>query len=153
MLVFPGGGYKELAIDFEGTEICDWLTSRGITAVLLKYRVPTRGPDPYGESLPALQDAQRTMALVRTVYDEVHLALWGLLIAFVIYFAVFVAPNLPELDAAAERLRLHAIADENEAYCAKWRMGPGTATHTECLMDLQALRVHIERQLEADADF
>ena len=41
MVVFPGGGYNALAMDLEGTEICDWLTSKGITAVLLKYRVPT----------------------------------------------------------------------------------------------------------------
>ena len=44
VLVCPGGGYQELAMDLEGTEICDWLTSRGITAVLLKYRVPWSGP-------------------------------------------------------------------------------------------------------------
>ena len=42
VVVFPGGGYNCLAIDLEGTEICDWLTSKGITAVLLKYRVPTQ---------------------------------------------------------------------------------------------------------------
>src|SRR5262245_7955866 len=41
VVVFPGGGYQILAIDHEGTEICDWLASKGITAVLLKYRVPT----------------------------------------------------------------------------------------------------------------
>jgi acetyl esterase/lipase len=44
VLVFPGGGYQILAIDLEGTEACDWLTSRGITCVLLKYRVPHSGP-------------------------------------------------------------------------------------------------------------
>jgi acetyl esterase/lipase len=65
MVVFPGGGYNELAIDLEGTEICDWLTARGITAILLKYRVPTRSPEAYGESLPALEDAQRTLGLTR----------------------------------------------------------------------------------------
>ena len=65
VVVFPGGGYNCLAIDIEGTEICDWLTSRGITAVLLKYRVPTRGSGAYAESLPALEDAQRTVGLVR----------------------------------------------------------------------------------------
>jgi len=42
VVVFPGGGYNALAMDLEGTEICDWLNSLGITAVLLKYRVPTR---------------------------------------------------------------------------------------------------------------
>jgi len=65
MIVFPGGGYNLLAIDLEGTEICDWLTSRGITAVLSKYRVPTPKLGDYGESPLALQDAQRTIGLVR----------------------------------------------------------------------------------------
>jgi len=44
VVVFPGGGYRVLAMGGEGTEICDWLTSRGITCVLLKYRVPGSGP-------------------------------------------------------------------------------------------------------------
>ncbi len=44
VLVFPGGGYQVLAMDLEGTEICDWLTARGITCVLLRYRVPNSGP-------------------------------------------------------------------------------------------------------------
>jgi acetyl esterase/lipase len=65
MVVFPGGGYQCLAMDLEGSEICDWLTSRGITAVLLKYRVPIKRVGPYGESPQALEDAQRTVGLVR----------------------------------------------------------------------------------------
>lgn len=40
VIVFPGGGYEILAIDLEGTEVCDWLTAGGVTCVLLKYRVP-----------------------------------------------------------------------------------------------------------------
>lgn len=44
VVVFPGGGYKVLAIDLEGTEVCDWLTSKGIPCVLLQYRVPFSGP-------------------------------------------------------------------------------------------------------------
>ena len=40
VVVFPGGGYHILAIDLEGTEVCDWLNSAGITCALLKYRVP-----------------------------------------------------------------------------------------------------------------
>jgi acetyl esterase/lipase len=66
VIVFPGGGYDGLAMDLEGTEICDWLTSKGIAAVLLKYRVPTkRKVGPYRESRQALQDAQRALSLVR----------------------------------------------------------------------------------------
>jgi len=71
VVVFPGGGYNVLAIDLEGTEVCDWLTSKGITGVLLKYRVPTPKTGPYGESTQALQDAQRTVGLVRF-----HAAKW-----------------------------------------------------------------------------
>ena len=77
--VFPGGGYKVLAIDLEGTEVCDYLTARGITCILLKYRVPDSGPH-WEASLKrhvtppaplALQDAQRTLRLVRF-----HAARW-----------------------------------------------------------------------------
>ena len=65
VVVFPGGGYNVLAIDLEGTEACDWLTSKGITCVLLKYRVPCAKTGPYRDCLTALQDAQRTVGLVR----------------------------------------------------------------------------------------
>lgn len=73
VVVFPGAGYNALAIDLEGTEICDWLTSRGITAVLLKYRVPTPKVGRYHESLQALQDAQRTLSLVRAEASKWHI--------------------------------------------------------------------------------
>jgi acetyl esterase/lipase len=74
MVVFPGGGYQILAMDLEGTEICDWLNSKGITAILLKYRVPSRKKDgSYGESPLALEDAQRTLSLVRF-----HASEWGI---------------------------------------------------------------------------
>lgn len=73
MVVFPGGGYQVLAMDLEGTEVCDWLNSKGITAVLLKYRVPVKREGPYGESTPALQDAQRTLSLVRYHAAEWHI--------------------------------------------------------------------------------
>jgi acetyl esterase/lipase/phage tail protein X len=73
VVVFPGGGYNVLAIDLEGTEVCDWLTSRGITGVLLKYRVPTPKTGPYLESTLALQDAQRALGLVRFHAAEWHI--------------------------------------------------------------------------------
>lgn len=73
VVVFPGGGYQILAMDLEGTEICDWLNSIGITAVLLKYRVPHAdanweqfcGCDTATRSSWALEDAQRALSLVR----------------------------------------------------------------------------------------
>ena len=81
VVVFPGGGYQGLAIDLEGTEVCDWLTSKGITCVLLKYRVPDSGPHwdrqckchLYPKAPTALQDAQRTLGLVRLHAAEWHI--------------------------------------------------------------------------------
>jgi len=74
VIVFPGGGYRVLAIELEGSEICEWLASIGITGILLKYRVPNSGPhydkecrcqkDP--EKPLALEDAQRAVGLVRS---------------------------------------------------------------------------------------
>lgn len=77
VIVFPGGGYEILAMDLEGTEACDWLTSRGVTCVLLKYRVPALRSDPYWGAYPqskmALDDAQRTLGLVRLHATEWHI--------------------------------------------------------------------------------
>ena len=80
VVVFPGGGYQGLAIDLEGSEVCDWLTGNAITCVLLKYRVPFSGPywdkkckchvDP---APMALEDAQRTVGLVRFHAAEWHI--------------------------------------------------------------------------------
>jgi acetyl esterase/lipase len=71
IVVFPGGGYHILAIDLEGTEVCDWLTSSGIACIILKYRVPDSGP--YPKSSAALQDAQRAVSLVRSHAAEWHI--------------------------------------------------------------------------------
>jgi acetyl esterase/lipase len=70
-VVFPGGGYSHLALDIEGTEVCDWANTVGITCVVLKYRVPGSGP--YPKSPAALADAQRAVSLVRFHASEWHI--------------------------------------------------------------------------------
>ncbi len=71
VVVCPGGGYNILAWDLEGTEVCEWLNSIGVTGVLLKYRVPRRSEgEPH---LAPLQDAQRALGLVRSKAEE-----WGI---------------------------------------------------------------------------
>jgi len=72
VIVCPGGGYRILAMDIEGTEICQWLNSIGVTAFLLKYRVPTRSGDT-NHMLP-LQDAQRALGLIRSRAKEWKIA-------------------------------------------------------------------------------
>lgn len=66
VIVYPGGGFEVLAIDIEGTEICDWLVSKGIACALLKYRVPCDHQGSYRECPPAHVDAQRAMRIVRS---------------------------------------------------------------------------------------
>ena len=63
VVVCPGGGYSILALDLEGTEVCEWLNSIGVTGILLKYRVPKRAG--LEKHTAPLQDAQRAVGLVR----------------------------------------------------------------------------------------
>ena len=71
VLVFPGGAYKRLAYDIEGTEVCSWLNSIGMTCVRVKYRVPFDGH--YPEHVEDLEDAQRAMRLTRSHATEWHI--------------------------------------------------------------------------------
>jgi acetyl esterase/lipase len=71
IVVCPGGAYHILAMDLEGTEICEWLNTIGVTGILLKYRVPAR-PNQERYQAP-LQDAQRAISLTRS-----HAAEWGI---------------------------------------------------------------------------
>src|SRR4051794_7800882 len=71
VVVCPGGGYSILAMNLEGTEVCKWLNSVGVTGVLLKYRVPARkGLERHAA---ALQDVQRAIGMVRHRAGE-----WGI---------------------------------------------------------------------------
>ncbi len=58
LVIAPGGGYAWLAYDKEGVEIARWLNGAGITALVLKYRVPDNREG-------ALQDIQRALRLTR----------------------------------------------------------------------------------------
>lgn len=71
VVVFPGGAYSILAIDLEGTEVCEWLITIHVNCVLVKYRVPDSGPLP--KSTAALQDAQRSLGVVRQHAAEWHI--------------------------------------------------------------------------------
>jgi len=59
MIISPGGGYSHVVIDKEGTEIAEWLNSIGITALVLKYRVPDNRAG-------ALWDIQRALRVARS---------------------------------------------------------------------------------------
>ena len=77
VVVYPGGGFWILAMDLEGTDVCDWLTTRGIACVLVKYRVPGNRlyprSGPYPDNPVATEDAQRAIVITRF-----HVREWGI---------------------------------------------------------------------------
>jgi hypothetical protein len=90
---------------------------------------------------------------VQRIYNEVHAALWALLIVFVLYFLATVLPQLPARRAEAERLREQAEAAENIRYCERWGMPAGTRRNSQCTFDLRLLRTKIERDLTEELTF
>lgn len=71
VIICPGGGFNILAWDLEGTEVAEWLNTQGVSAIVLKYRVPT---SQHTEKWKApVQDAQRAISLTRQRAKE-----WGL---------------------------------------------------------------------------
>lgn len=64
VIICPGGGYRILAYDWEGTDVARWLNSKGIAAFVLKYRLPESESNIIPYKSPLL-DAQRAMRLVR----------------------------------------------------------------------------------------
>jgi acetyl esterase/lipase len=71
VVVCPGGGYSHLAMTHEGTDVAKWLNSLGITAFVLKYRLPSDATM-VDKTIGPLQDAQRAIQLVRQRAGE-----WG----------------------------------------------------------------------------
>jgi acetyl esterase/lipase len=70
VIIAPGGGHTILALDLEGAEVAEWATSIGLTAIVLKYRVPGRVRNPDKTWFAAAQDGQRAMSLVRSRAEE-----------------------------------------------------------------------------------
>ena len=70
VVVFPGGGYRILAYDLEGTEVCTWLNSIGVNCILVKYRVPFK--DHYPENPADIADGQQAMHTARDHAAEWH---------------------------------------------------------------------------------
>jgi acetyl esterase/lipase len=73
VIVCPGGGYGGLAYDWEGTDIAGWLNSRGVAAVVLRYRLPADGDVAHQKWLCPLLDAQRAIRFTRA-----HAAEWAI---------------------------------------------------------------------------
>lgn len=90
----------------------------------------------------------RTTAL--RIYDQINRALWAALVAFVIFLAFVIVPQMPRYRADAQAARAAAREREDAFYCKRWGLREGTAGYSRCMTDLLELRRSIEQQLADD---
>lgn len=72
MIICPGGGHRYLSFDTEGLNVAKYLNSIGVAAFVLKYRLARESGSTYKVEVHALQDAQRSIRMVRSRAAE-----WG----------------------------------------------------------------------------
>lgn len=87
-------------------------------------------------------------AYLARLHSEIECALWAILFAGMLFFAVFVAPGIPEAQrraAAADAAQFTATCSQ---YCEKWGLARGSLRHSECVQDLNRFRADIEKRLE-----
>ncbi|MEO1980472.1 MAG: alpha/beta hydrolase [Fuerstiella sp.] len=110
IIICPGGGYHILAWDLEGTEVAEWCNSIGVTAIVLKYRVPTNTVDP--RWLLPVQDAQRTLSLVRSRAKE-----WGLAPDRIGILGFSAGGDTAARAALATKRHYESVDDTDQASC------------------------------------
>lgn len=97
--------------------------------------------------------SKKTWGTISVIYDNVHMALWAMLVSFVLYFLTVVLPNIPAAQAEYQRLRIRQIAAEHDLYCNKWGMGARTQAHDQCILDMQAFRAQVEKRVYDENQF
>jgi acetyl esterase/lipase len=73
VLIFPGGGHRELVYQAEGVDPARYLTNLGVAAFVLKYRLAREPGSPYSLKIHPLQDSQRALRLIRSRAGEWNL--------------------------------------------------------------------------------
>jgi len=107
VVICPGGAFRILAWDKEGTEVAEWFNSIGVSAFVLKYRTPTSDrPQPW---LAPASDAQRAISVVRSRAGE-----WGLATDRVGLFGFSAGGSAAANAALKSNARLYEAADETD---------------------------------------
>lgn len=84
------------------------------------------------------------------IYDQVNLALWAALTAFLIFFALVIVPQMPHHQADAQAARAAAREREDAFYCKRWGLAHGSEKFSKCMTDLIELRRSIDTQFSED---
>jgi len=82
------------------------------------------------------------------LHSEIECALWAMLFVGVLFFAVFVAPGIPEAQRRAAAADAEQFISRCSQYCEKWGLARGSMRHSECMRDLNQFRAEIEKGLE-----
>lgn len=107
VVICPGGGFSILAWDLEGTEVADWLNGLGVTAVVLKYRVPTRDHQQVLEA--PVQDTQRALSITRG-----RAADWGLAADRIGLLGFSAGGHTAGMAAVKQGDRIYAAVDDTD---------------------------------------
>ena len=95
--------------------------------------------------------AEHKATLLVAIYDYVETVLWAALAAGVAFFAIFVAPGLPEAQQRNEAEHAAAFERECEFYCTKWGLQHGTRHYSTCVSDLHQFRNALITQLSGNS--
>jgi hypothetical protein len=96
--------------------------------------------------------SRNAWTIIHQIYDTLHMALWALGIAWVMFLLLHI-PQMRDARAIAEAQRVLEISQENKLYCEKWGMPAGTHEHITCTMDLDAIRAKVEQRIAEDSVF
>jgi acetyl esterase/lipase len=162
IVVFPGGSYRILAYDLEGTEVCTWLNSIGVNCALAQYRVPIEKKFP--DDTRDIEDAQQAVRITRAHASEWHLdphrvgvlgfSAGGHLVIVLGNHSDFQRPNAPASESAISA-RPDFIVAIYPAYLAEapalTQLAKGTEpnkdTPTTFLLQAEDDPVHVENVL------
>ena len=91
-------------------------------------------------------------AIIRSVYDTIHTALWALLISGTVWLLLHI-PQMQDAHARAEAQRVQEVFEENKLYCEKWGMPARSREHVLCMMDLDHIRKDVEQRIANDTSW
>ena len=97
--------------------------------------------------------SHRIREIAGRVYDNIEISLWAILLASVVFLAVFVVPTLPAIRAQYQKAHAQEIADETALYCKKLKIAPGTPAYGDCLLVLGDFRLKVEQRVSNEIDF
>lgn len=97
--------------------------------------------------------SNKVWEILSSVYDNVETALYALAFALVIYFVAFILPKVPEMQAQGQRIRAEEIAAENASLCEKLDTNRGTEKYNQCLLDVEAFRMKVEKRTADEIEF